>query len=174
MGVGQFQIGEHSYGTIQVIGRSGTVKVGKFCSIAGNVSAIMVGHRIDWITTYPFGAREIRSKWPHAIEIVGHPQVYGDIEIGSDVWIGQNVTLMGGISIGHGAVIAASSLVVKDVPQYALVGGVPSTILKYRFDPDRIEALLRIAWWDWPDDVIAREVKHLCSKNVDEFIRRFS
>jgi acetyltransferase-like isoleucine patch superfamily enzyme len=93
------------------------------------------------------------------------------IDIGSDVWIGRNVVLLGGITIGHGAIIGAYSVVARDVHPYEVVIGNPVRTLRYRFGPDTITALLRIAWWDWPDAVIAeraadfRDVRALVAKH---------
>ena len=84
---------------------------------------------------------------------------YYQLVIENDVWIGSNVLLLGGIRIGNGAVIAAGSVVTKDVPPYAIVGGNPAKIIRYRFETGEIERLLELKWWDWPEDKIASEYK---------------
>lgn len=92
------------------------------------------------------------------------------VEIGSDVWIGKNVYIKNNVHIDHGAVVASNSYVVSDVPAYAIVGGNPARIIKYRFDKEIIEKLLEIAWWDWADERIDREMRYF--NNPLEFISR--
>ena len=78
----------------------------------------------------------------------------GPIIVGNDVWIGFRSIILSGVTIGDGAVIYAGSVVTKDIPPYAIVAGVPAKIIRYRFDAKTIERLARVAWWDWPDEVI--------------------
>ena len=89
------------------------------------------------------------------------PEIRKTITIGHDVWIGRNVVLLGGITIGHGAIIGACSVVAKDVPPYAVVIGNPAFVKRYRFDDETIATLLDIAWWDWPDEVVAERAADL-------------
>lgn len=161
----RFSIGDYSYGRIEVVGSVGRVTVGRFCSIAEDVQAIMVGHNPDWITTYPFPA--LADRWPEAQGIEGHPKPMGDLVIGHDVWIGQRALLMGGISIGHGAIIGAGAVVTRDVAPYAVAVGAPAATTRMRFSEEKIDRLLRLAWWDWPEDKIRRNVDRLCSGDVD-------
>jgi len=97
----------------------------------------------------------------------------GDINIGNDVWTGMDVTFLPGVTIGDGAVIAAGSVVTKDVPPYAIVGGNPAKVLKYRFTKKQIKKLLKIKWWDWPLWKIYDNIDLIDSENVDEFIEKF-
>lgn len=90
--------------------------------------------------------------------------------IGNDVWIGLEAVILPGITIADGAVIAAGAVVTKDVPPYAVVGGNPATILKFRFCPEIIAALLQIRWWDWTDEKIAAN-RDLFDGPVEEFVR---
>lgn len=83
-------------------------------------------------------------------DIKGHPATKGDVIIGNDVWIGSGTTIMSGLHIGHGAVIAANSCVVKNVTDYEIVGGNPSKHIKMRFDDQTINLLLKLRWWDLP------------------------
>jgi len=92
--------------------------------------------------------------------------------IGNDVWLGRNSLVLSGVTIGDGAVVAAGAVVTSDIPAYAIAGGVPAKVIRYRFTPEQIAALLRIRWWDWPDEAIVAEVDLLCGGNIDEFIRR--
>ena len=146
----------------------GKLIIGKFCSIAANVTVMLGGnHRIDWVTTYPFGHIN-QAQFPCNIE--GHPATKGDVVIGNDVWIGTGATIMSGIKISDGAVIAANSHVVKDVAAYTIVGGNPACSIRQRFRPDQVESLLAIRWWDWPVEKIAAHVELLCAPDIDIFI----
>ena len=91
--------------------------------------------------------------------------------IGNDVWISANVTIMSGITIGDGAVIAHNSHVVKNVEPYSVIGGNPAKLIKYRFTPEQIEKLLEIKWWNWDDEKINEFTPLLCNNNIDEFIK---
>jgi len=165
--------GKHTYGEINVIGRrfkNFKVTVGKFCSIASDVSVIGVGHNLDWVTTYPFPDYDFRHKWPEAKKIEGHPKVYGDVIIEDAVWIGHGVKILGGVKIGAGAAIATGSIVTCNVKPYRLVGGNPAQTLKRLFEQDVIEKLLKIKWWNWPDEKIKENVKLLCSNNIHDFL----
>lgn len=173
MGCNQFQLGDHSYGNIRVVGKIGTVKVGKYCSIAGGVKAITVGHNSCWISTYPFSSREFKDKWG-AESIGGHPLFYGDIMIGNDVWIGEDVTIRGGVKIYDGAIIAAGTFVTKNVAAYDIVGGNPMEHIGRRFKEWQIRELLEIKWWDWPDEKVLEVVPLLCSSRLGDFIERYS
>jgi len=109
--------------------------------------------------------------------VYGKPK-YGDtskgpIIIGSDVWVGYKALILSGVRIGDGAVIGARSVVSKDIPPYAIAVGSPIVIKKYRFSEEVIKELLRIQWWNWPDEKIVKNIKLLLSDDVVEFIRRF-
>ncbi len=128
--------------------------IGKFCAIAKDVKFIMNGanHKVSGFSTYPF--QIFGQGWQKAMPQAGELPFKGDTEIGSDVWIGYQATIMPGVKVGHGAVIASQSVVTKDVPAYSVVGGNPAQVIKNRFEPSLIEALLRIAWWDWSAEKI--------------------
>lgn len=163
-------VGKWSYGNLSILfPLQKSVKIGSFCSIAEGVTVIINGdHRTDWITTYPFSS--LPNKWPHADDIKGHPTSKGPVTIGNDVWIGSRAFILSGVTIGDGAVIGANAVVTKNVPAYAIVAGNPAKVIKYRFDPDTIEKLLAIAWWNWPDAHIHAVIPLLCSKNTQALI----
>ena len=94
------------------------------------------------------------------------------VTIGNDVWIGANVCILPGISIGDGAVLAAGAVITKDVPPYAIVGGVPAKVIKYRFSEDIIKKLLKIKWWNWEEEKVKKN-KDLFYDPV-KFVERFS
>lgn len=134
--------------------------IGKFCMIASNVTFIMNGanHLTESISSYPFAI--FGKEWQHAMDGKSYPNK-GNTVIGNDVWIGYNVTIMPGISIGDGAIIAANTTVTKNIPPYAVAGGNPSRIIKKRFSNEEIETLLALKWWDWNIEKITSHVADL-------------
>lgn len=143
--------------------------IGKFCMIASDVTFIMNGanHLTDAISTYPFAI--FGSDWENAIEGKTYP-TKGDTIVGNDVWIGHKVTIMPGVKIGDGAIIATRSVVTKDVPPYSVVGGNPAKELKKRFSEEDIATLLELKWWDWEIDRITRNVEHLTGNQLDQLV----
>lgn len=148
-------IGNYTYGTLNISTmNSGCIlRIGAFCSIGPDVLFIgCAEHNTKLISTYPFlnklisGESEALSK--------------GDIIVDDDVWIGQRATIMSGVHIGQGAVVAAGAVVTKDVPPYAIVGGVPARVIKYRFEPEMIEELLKIDY--------SKLTKEDIEKHIDE------
>lgn len=138
------------------------VSIGRFCSISFGVKIFTGGnHRVDWITTYPFG--HLRPTSLHMEPVAGHPAPPQPVTIGHDVWIGRDVTIMSGVAIGNGAVIAANSHVVSAVPAYAIYGGNPARLIRYRFDDRTIARLMTMAWWDWPLEKVMASVDTLCA-----------
>lgn len=140
--------------------------IGKFCAIAKGIEFVMNGanHRMNSVTTYPFNI--FGQGWEKFTPTIEQLPLKGDTVVGNDVWIGQNVTVMPGVHIGDGAIIAANSVVTKDVPAYCVVGGNPSKIIRKRFDDTLIDYLLKIKWWDWDSDKIFRNMDALCSGDL--------
>ena len=101
-----------------------------------------------------------------------HSSASGKIVIGNDVWIGENVKIRQGVTIGHGAVLAQESFVTDNIPPYAIVGGNPAKVIRYRFSEEQISELLEIAWWNWEDDKIKEIVPHLMSEEIDACINK--
>lgn len=141
--------------------------IGKFCMIASDVKFIMNGgnHLTEAISAYPFSI--FGHGWEHAMDGREHPYK-GDTKIGNDVWIGYNSTIMPGISIGDGAIIATNSTVVKDVAPYTIVGGNPALEIKKRFSQDITERLLKLKWWDWEIEKITKNVQHLTNVDIEK------
>ena len=140
--------------------------IGKFCMIASDVKFIMNGanHLSEALSAYPFAI--FGKDWANAMEGKSYPNK-GDVMVGNDVWIGYNATIMAGVKIGDGAIIAANSTVVKDVEPYAIVGGNPARQIKKRFSDETIKKLLEIKWWDWDLERITANVKNLTDGNIE-------
>jgi acetyltransferase-like isoleucine patch superfamily enzyme len=163
-----WNIGEHTYGTPTVLTwqEGTTLKIGKYSSIADNVTIFLGGnHRTDWVTTYPFNVLD-----PLAEHIKGHPHSRGDVVIGNDVWLGRGCVIMSGVTIGDGACVAANAVVTRDVAPYTIVGGNPARVIRKRLTDAQIKHLLQIRWWDWPREKIAAVYEQLLSPNIDHFI----
>ncbi|WP_179377392.1 CatB-related O-acetyltransferase [Winogradskyella wichelsiae] len=143
--------------------------VGKFCMIASDVKFIMNGanHLTNSLTSYPFSI--FGNGWKNAMKGKEYP-TKGNINIGNDVWIGYNATIMAGVTIGDGAIIATNSTVVKDVEPYSIVGGNPATEIKKRFSDEIINKLLDLKWWNWDMEKITKNVQNLTDKNIDKLI----
>ncbi len=166
---GKIRIGPFTYGIpeIKTWGEESILAIGKYVSIADQVTIFLGGeHRTDWTTTYPFNIF-----LPEQTHNKGHPWSKGDVTIGNDVWIASGVTILSGVSVGDGAVIGANATVSKDVPPYAIVGGNPAKIIRYRFDEETVSRLLGIRWWDWEIEKIERAVPLLISNDISAFLR---
>lgn len=143
--------------------------IGKFCSIASGTRFIMgsANHRISSVSTYPFsvfGGAWTENVPPHLSQL----PFKGDTVIGNDVWIGRESVIMPGVSIGDGAIVAAYSVVAKDIPPYSVAGGNPARVVKKRFEDDElIEMLLRLRWWDLPGEELAEMIPLLCSPELE-------
>lgn len=142
--------------------------IGKFCAIAKGIEFIMNGanHRMCSVTTYPFNI--MGHGWEKATPTLGDLPFKGDTVVGNDVWIGQNVTVMPGMHIGDGAIVAANSVVTKDIPAYHIAGGNPIRIIKKRFEDELIGYLLELKWWEWPAKKIFDNLEALCSADLEK------
>ncbi|MBL8025653.1 MAG: CatB-related O-acetyltransferase [Fibrobacteres bacterium] len=144
-----------------------TLKMGSFISIATDVEILLgAEHRPDWVTTYDFSAN-----WKNVEKVEGHPKTKGDVVIGNDVWIGTGVFILSGVTIGDGAVLGAKSVITKNIPPYSIYAGNPAKFIRNRFSDEIISELLRIKWWEWPDDKIRKYIPLLQSNRLDEFIK---
>ena len=148
--------------------------IGKFCAIAADVRINALSHPIDRISQHKItyrpneyflfakvdkGFREARKQ--------------ARVTVGHDVWIGHGAIIMPGISIGHGAVVAAGAVVTKDVEPFAIVAGVPARRIKWRFKKSIRTRIIDLAWWDWPHDLLAKEVDDMRALSVERFLNRY-
>lgn len=164
-------IGDYSY-----IGQNSRLihaHVGKFCSLAGNGAYGMGSHSLDYISTsslFTSSVNGTRSKWTDKPSFEEYKEIY----IGNDVWVGMRVMIMGGVTIGNGAAVAAGAVVTKDVPPYAIVGGVPAKVIKYRFSEDVIAKLEASKWWLLDDETLKQNIdlfqKPLEGNNLDKLV----
>ncbi|MBE9224968.1 Vat family streptogramin A O-acetyltransferase [Phormidium sp. LEGE 05292] len=141
--------------------------IGKFCAIARNVKFIMNGanHKMSAFSTYPFNI--FGNGWERVTPEPSELPFKGDTVIGNDVWIGYEAAIMPGVKVGDGAIIAAKSVVTKDVKPYTIVGGNPAQLIRQRFSDEIINILLEIAWWDWDIEKITRNLEKIVGADIE-------
>lgn len=147
--------------------------IGKFCSIASGTKFIMgsANHRLGSVTTYPFNV--FGGSWQeNTPDHMSQLPFKGDTVIGNDVWIGRESIIMPGVKIGDGAIIAAYSVVTKDVEPYSVVGGNPARFIKKRFNDELIELLLEFKWWDLPPEKLVTVLPLLCDFDLEKVTKK--
>lgn len=147
--------------------------IGKFCAIASGTKFIMgpANHRISSVTTYPFHV--FGGQWAaHTPEHLSQLPFKGDTVIGNDVWIGRESVVMPGVKIGDGAIIAAYSVVARDIPPYTVAGGNPAAAIKKRFGDALIELLLELKWWDFEPEKLVKFLPILCDSDLKKVQER--
>ncbi len=144
--------------------------IGKFCALARGVTFIMNGanHKLDGFSTYPF--QIFGNGWEKVSPQAEVLPYKGNTAIGNDVWIGYEAVIMPGVQVGDGAVIAAKSVVVADVPPYTIYGGNPARFIRQRFEDEVIRILLEIAWWDWNIGKITRNLEKIIAADIEALI----
>lgn len=175
----QFRRGEfdvESIGAYSYLGGGSAIlrhvgRIGRYCSIAGNVVTGSIEHPTDFLSTHPMFYGRWQDVWPSTSSFYDEyehlresSRAYSEsvgsrgtrIEIGNDVWIGEGVFISRGVRIGCGSIVAARSVVTKDVPPYAIVGGIPARVIRYRFSEEIISKLIEIKWWDLDISVLAK------------------
>lgn len=162
-------VGKYTYG-YEFIENKSLKSIGAFCSIAHGTVIVPNDHRMDWVTTSPILAVKDFGFTDRDLNMEYCPSEKREVIIGNDVWIGANCIIFEGVKIGDGAVIAAGSIIRHDVPLYAVVVSVDK-IIKYRFSKDVIDKLLKIQWWNWPDDKIKENLNLLY--NPEKFVEKF-
>lgn len=178
------KVGKYSYGPL--INHWLVESVGAFCSFASGVQVVQ-NHPIQFITTHPimYAGNQANKEYEKTYDEMkdqawymegivprGKIQKFRKINIGNDVWLGRNVLITNGSNIGNGVIAGAGAVITKDVPDYAVVVGVPARIIRYRYTPEQIAALNRIQWWDWSDDEI-RERYDDFYLPIEEFIKKY-
>lgn len=140
--------------------------IGKFCSIACGAKFIFnsANHTLKSLSTYPFSI--FGEEWDDTMNVCEAWDNKGDVVIGNDVWIGFEAVIMSGVCIGDGAIIGTRALVTKDVPPYAIVGGIPAKTIRKRFEDSVIEDLLKIQWWNWSTEKISEKLTAIRSGDV--------
>jgi acetyltransferase-like isoleucine patch superfamily enzyme len=149
-----FDIGDYTEGrpVVKCYCPETKLKIGKFCAISSSAIIMLGGeHHTDALALYMFSRGDLSK---------------GNITIGNDVWIGEEALILSGVTIGDGTVIGARSVVTKDVPPYAVVGGNPARIIRYRFGKEEIAHLLEIQWWNWSLEKIKANVDMLTRHRV--------
>jgi acetyltransferase-like isoleucine patch superfamily enzyme len=172
-GFANVTIGRKSYygpGCAFIARDGGCIEIGKFCSIADNVTVINVNHNYNAVSTYPLAIRILKSK---NIKEIERERIVGNVIIGNDVWIGSKAIILKGTNVGDGAIIGAGSLVTKSIPPYAIVAGNPAKIIRYRFNEDQIRGLLAIKWWNWSDEKIEKNIDVFYG-SIDKFLEKYS
>lgn len=171
-------VGKWSYGSPKIYRYNwkNKIYIGNFCSIGPEVKIIIGGnHRTDWVTTSPLPDENFNfdNTFANARKIKNFNLSKGDLFIKNDVWIGAFSIILSGITLGNGCVIAAGSVVTKDVKPYTIVGGVPAKFLRSRFNKKQSKFLNESGWWDLEDEKINFLSQYLLNKNVSEFIKKF-
>jgi virginiamycin A acetyltransferase len=145
--------------------------IGRYCAIASGVRFVMPGanHADLGPSTFPFGI--FGPPWDVTMDLVMGAPSRGDTVVGNDVWLGYQALVLPGVTIGHGAVVAAASVVASDVPPYAIVGGNPARVIRQRYGDEDVERLLRAAWWDWPVELVTENARTIMSGTPEELER---
>jgi virginiamycin A acetyltransferase len=146
--------------------------IGKFVQIAHGVQFITssANHQMDGFSTYPFvvfgepWASNYKANWPNK----------GDTTIGNDVWIGHEALIMPAVSVGDGAIIGSRSVVTKDIPPYTIAAGNPVKIIRERFDNTTMSKLLEIKWWDWPIEIINKNINAISAADINALINIYN
>lgn len=159
----KIQVGKFTYGKINAhtFDCDGSeLIIGNFCSIASTAQFLLGGeHLLDRISTYPFQEKILKT----GIDTLSK----GKVELKDDVWVGEGALIMSGVTIGQGAVVAAGAIVTKDVPPYAIVGGAPAKIIKYRFDKELIRQLIKVDYEKLTIEMISQHKSELYMQLTD-------
>lgn len=172
------KVGKWSYGNPKIYrwNWKDKIYIGNFCSLGPEIKIIVGGnHRKDWVTTSPLPADtfNFNDNFLNAQKIKNFNYSKGDLHIENDVWIGAFSIIFSGVRLGNGSVIAAGSVVTKDVEPYTIVGGNPAKFIKKRFTKKRINFLNSSKWWELDDKKIDLLSKYLLNENIDLFIKKF-
>ena len=165
-------IGAHSY--VAANTEIENAVIGKYCSIADHCRIGMSGHSLNYLSTSPIFTQKVNAlqeRWTHK-DVFKHKTKEEMAYIGNDVWIGSHVLINGGVRVGDGACIGAGAVVVKDVPPYAIVGGVPAKIIRYRFSEEMIVKLQRLQWCNMHEEKLKDNINLFQKErlNIEELV----
>lgn len=174
---GTVVIGKRFWGALPYItnsSREDTVVIGNYCSFARNCMIVPNNGHIPEsrederfrVSTYPIA---VFGGWKKEYSL---PLKHNYVIVGNDVWVGANTVILPGVKIGDGAIVGAGSIVTHDIPPYAVAAGAPAKVIRYRYSKDQRAKLLEIAWWNWPDKVVAANQDYFY-KDIDIFIDKF-
>jgi len=159
-----------------------SLQIGKYCSIANDVNFICDSgyHTESEITTFPLFHEVLKKNDEVTINNLRYkagnikndlkPQRF-NITVGNDVWIGMNATILPNVKIGNGVTILAGAVVSNDIPDYAIAGGVPAKVVKFKHNPEDIDALNQIRWWDWQEEKIKENINDFYQP-IEFFIKK--
>lgn len=161
------EIGAYSY--ISYGGHLGNTQIGRFCSVGPYLICGFGQHPVDFVSTSPV-FYSTRKQCGITFADTDYFEEIAETVIGNDVWVGARVFINNGVRVGNGAIIAAGAVVTKDVPDYAIVGGVPAKIIRFRFPPEIVQQLNQIAWWNWDLARLRAAQSMFVQKNIQHFI----
>lgn len=165
-------VGDYSY--FERHGEAIYTEIGKFCSIAANTRINALDHPIERLTSHKISYRPNEY-----FRYLGVDQAFRarrrakPVTIGHDVWIGHGVVILPGVRIGNGAVVGANAVVTRDVAPFAIVAGAPARMLRARFAAPVAERIIRLAWWDWPDDKLFEAVSDMQALGIEAFLEKW-
>lgn len=174
-------MGSKSYENGATVSRSSTaeINIGKYCSIAQFSTFVVDGgnHTFSSVTSFPlfdnlFSEDELITDKPKSLFRSQFQEKKG-ITLGNDVWIGSRSFIMPGVKIGNGVTVAANSVVTHDVPDYAIVAGVPAKIIRMKHDKEIIQKLNNIAWWNWDEKIIKSRINDFYKLNTNDFVAKY-